>query len=51
MQEYVEIEDYMIGLENEMNYAVGKVKPSDHISWSSNLAFGVIPLDIVDLLK
>ena len=41
----------MVGLENEMDYASSKVKPSDHISWSSNMAFGVIPLDIVELLK
>ena len=41
----------MNGLENEMDFAVVKVKPSDHVSWSSNMAFGVIPLDIVELLK
>ena len=34
-----------------MDFAVVKVKPSDHVSWSSNMAFGVIPLDIVELLK
>lgn len=51
LQQYVEIEDFMDGLESEMDYAVGKVKPSDHISWSSNMAFGIIPLDIVELLK